>query len=119
MFDLLEENGGRFGADGDGKDHTINGAPEVGIVVDVIAAAFIHVDRLGQEEDHEKDRRHFYPPEPKGFPGVDEDKGELHSDDGAGGAQTAVVVVVVAFNVGRDIGYDDSRDIEDEKIVML
>ena len=60
VFELLEEVRDHRGSGCDGKDYAIYGAPEVGVVVDIVAASSGHIDSEAQKEDGVKDGRHFY-----------------------------------------------------------
>jgi hypothetical protein len=89
------------------------------VVIDVVAAAFGHIDRISQEQDCIEDGGHLDEVEIDGIPGADEDESEQYRAYCTGSAQAPIVVVVFPFEIGRDIGGDERRDVEDEEIIVL
>ena len=78
MFDLFDKVRYHRGSYGDGKDHAIDGAPEVGVVVDVVASLPGHIDGKAQKEHGVEDGGHFYKIQVDGDPGIYEDEGEYN-----------------------------------------
>ncbi len=112
MSELVEEGRDDLRTDGHGEEHAINAAPEVGAVVDVVAAAFAHIYRVPHEDGYEEDRRNGNEGEEVDrFPGVEEDEGELDGDHGAGGAEAPIIIVIFMLEIGGNIGGDEGGNV--------
>ena len=120
MAELVDEVGHDRWVDGGGEKDTEECAPEMCVVVDIVAAASRHINGVAQEEGRVYDGGHFDEAKKRdGVPGADQDIGEEHGAYGAGSAQAAVVIVVFSFEVGGDIGGDECRGIQDRVIIVL
>jgi len=120
MAELIDEVGHDRGVDGGREEDAEECAPEMCIVVDVVAAASRHINGIAQEEGGVEDGGHSDKAEEcDGVPGADQDVGKEHGAYGAGSPQAAVVIIVFSFEIGRDIGGDECRGIQDRVIIML
>ena len=92
----------------------------MGVMIDIIASAFGHINRKSQEKSGIEDRGYRNPAvNVERFPGADHDDGEHDSTDGAGCAEAPVVVVVFAFEIRRDIRCDEGSEIKYRIIIRL
>ena len=120
MAQLVEEAADHAGAHGNSKYNSIQGTPEVGIVIDIIASAPRHIDRVTQEKDGVNDGRYLNHAENiQRVPGADHYKSKHDSADGARRAKAPVIIIVTLFEVRGDICYDEGSNIKDSEIVML
>src|SRR6185437_12120294 len=107
MGELVDEARYHAGADGRREQDAEKRSPEMRVVIDVVAAAFGHIDRISQEQDCIEDGGHLDEVEIDGIPGADEDESEQYRAYCTGSAQAPIVVVVFPFEIGRDIGGDE------------
>jgi hypothetical protein len=102
-----------------GEDDTEECPPEVGVVVDIIASPSGHVHGISREKNGIDQGWHGYEVKPDLGPGSYQDESKEYGAYGAGGSQATVVEVILAFEIGRDIGGDECQEIEDQEIIVL
>lgn len=112
MLQLVEEGADDTGAQGDRKDDAIDGSPKMGVVVDVVAPSFSHIDRIGHEQACIDDGRHWDKIKIDLIPGLKEDKGKEDGAYASGSAQAAIVIIILPFEIAWNIGHDDGADVQ-------
>ena len=111
MPQLVDEGADDSRTQGDSKEDTIDGSPKMGVVVDIIAASFRHIDRIGQEQACIDDGRHRDTIKIDLIPGLKDDKCKEDGAYATGSSQTAIIIVILPFEIRWNIGHNDGAHV--------